>query len=337
MKKNKVTLILDSSGSMSNIRQQTISMANEIVNTIKRDSLKHRQRTEFSLVTFDDTVNRSTTYTNVDIKKIKVLAGCDYVIGGMTALHDAIGTVLDDYILTHEYKDENCSFLVIVITDGYENASRKYKTYVKELIAKVNKTGRFTVTVQTPSGGEVAIQQLGIAKDNITSFSASPRGVKIAAQHTNSGVSQYYKSRAGGQSCTTSFYAQTDAKNISKTTLKTKLNDISGLFDRYAVNTRGGDSVKEVVSFLRPTKPYKLGEAYYELTKKETIQATKELVIMDKTGKLYGGDEARSLLNLPKNASAKVTPGQHGDYTIFVQSTSVNRKLLPGTKLLLRK
>ncbi len=33
--------------------------------------------------------------------------------------------------------------------------------------------------------------------------------------------------------------------------------------------------------------------------------------------------------------SVKVNPVDHPDYTIFVQSTSVNRKLVPGTRVLL--
>lgn len=44
----------------------------------------------------------------------------------------------------------------------------------------------------------------------------------------------------------------------------------------------------------------------------------------------YGGSDARDMLNLPPYA-VKVKPGSFGEWRIFVQSTSVNRKLIAGT------
>ncbi len=82
---------------------------------------------------------------------------------------------------------------------------------------------------------------------------------------------------------------------------------------------------------------YKKGHAYYELTGPETVQAAKSLVILDKaTDKLFGGDQARALLGLPIGSSCRVKPGDHGNDAIFVESTSINRKLDPGTTLLYR-
>jgi len=40
------------------------------------------------------------------------------------------------------------------------------------------------------------------------------------------------------------------------------------------------------------------------------------------------------LLGLPEVGSVAVNPGDHGNFNIFVQSTSVNRKLVAGTKAL---
>ena len=51
------------------------------------------------------------------------------------------------------------------------------------------------------------------------------------------------------------------------------------------------------------------------------------------TGRVFSGPAARQLLGLPC-AEATVKPGENPAYTVFVQSTSVNRKLVPGTKLL---
>ncbi len=80
--------------------------------------------------------------------------------------------------------------------------------------------------------------------------------------------------------------------------------------------------------------PYRIGCAFYELTKREQIQAHKNVLIREKnkrTAPIYGGKEARTLLGLPEHGDVKVTPGNHMNYSIFVQSTSRNRKLCRGT------
>ena len=53
-------------------------------------------------------------------------------------------------------------------------------------------------------------------------------------------------------------------------------------------------------------------------------------------GALVAGEELRTVLNIPKKSAKKVTVDLDNipDFDIFVQSTSYNRVLLPGTKLL---
>ena len=89
-----------------------------------------------------------------------------------------------------------------------------------------------------------------------------------------------------------------------------------------------------VEAFLKTD--YVQGSAYYELTKTEHIQASKSICIQSKKdGSVYSGSNARSLLGLP-DTEVKVSP-VNTDYTIYVQSMSVNRNLMPGTHLLVVK
>jgi hypothetical protein len=79
---------------------------------------------------------------------------------------------------------------------------------------------------------------------------------------------------------------------------------------------------------------FKTGRGFYEFTKPELIQKYKEIVIMDKkTGDMFEGDYARTLLGLPTNADVRIKPSDH-EYIFFVQSTSYNRKLIGGTRFL---
>lgn len=80
---------------------------------------------------------------------------------------------------------------------------------------------------------------------------------------------------------------------------------------------------------------FRTGRGFYELTKRETIQAGKEIVLrLNATGDLFTGDAARDILGLPNGApftGRLIVPSQ---YTAFVQSTSYNRKLIAGTEFL---
>lgn len=80
---------------------------------------------------------------------------------------------------------------------------------------------------------------------------------------------------------------------------------------------------------------FKKGRGFYQLTKTETIQDYKEVVLRENaTGDLYSGEKARELLGLPRTGSTRTRPVVPSGYTAFVQSTSVNRKLIDGTEFL---
>ena len=51
------------------------------------------------------------------------------------------------------------------------------------------------------------------------------------------------------------------------------------------------------------------------------------------TGKIYSGNQARGLLNLP-DEEVKIVPGDFGEWNVYVQSTSVNRNVIPKQRVL---
>jgi len=78
------------------------------------------------------------------------------------------------------------------------------------------------------------------------------------------------------------------------------------------------------------------GTIYYELVKQELVQGTKEVIVLDEANdRLYTGRWARELLRLPTHdADVKIRPRHVHGYRVFVQSTSVNRKLDAGQCIL---
>lgn len=80
---------------------------------------------------------------------------------------------------------------------------------------------------------------------------------------------------------------------------------------------------------------FKKGRGFYEFTKSETIQAYKEIILMDReTGDLFEGEKAREILGIPEGANVRIKPNNLEKYIVFVQSTSVNRKLMGNTRFL---
>jgi hypothetical protein len=126
-----------------------------------------------------------------------------------------------------------------------------------------------------------------------------------------------------------------DITKLNANTVESTLNQLSAT--QYLLIPVQTDSVIKPLVESWTKQPYVSGASYYQLTKSEKIQSYKQICVQDKvSGKVYSGVNARNLLNLP-NQEVKVNPASHGTYDIFIQSTSVNRKLINGTKLLVLK
>lgn len=81
---------------------------------------------------------------------------------------------------------------------------------------------------------------------------------------------------------------------------------------------------------------FERGKGFYEFNKPELIQKTKEIVLLEKsTGLFYEGNKARKMLNLVDyDEKKRIKPSDLDAYKVFIQSTSMNRKLVGGTTFL---
>ena len=110
-----VVFILDKSGSMSGSEESTISSFNEYLEKEKKNNYK----TRITTILFSD--DYSYLYKGADVSKVSPLTRDDYFVGGCTALYDAIGSSIN-YI----DRCDTDKVLFIIITDGYENASKEF-------------------------------------------------------------------------------------------------------------------------------------------------------------------------------------------------------------------
>lgn len=84
--------------------------------------------------------------------------------------------------------------------------------------------------------------------------------------------------------------------------------------------------------------PFKPGQCFYQFTKTELIRENTKVLLREKrTGDVFTGQAARRLVGLGPGERARVRPVETTLYDIFVQSCSLNRKLVGGTQVLYEK
>ena len=175
--KNKTTLyhfIVDQSGSMAGMEKETIQGFNTQLEKIQElEKQMPEQKFLCSLTFFNSTVH--DLIINEPAKQIELLNNNNYRPEGMTALLDAVGGSIDG--IEKQYgealKNDQMSVVMVIITDGYENASR-YFTYhmVAKKIANLDKTGKWTFSYLGADFDAIhTSKMMNIRKENAMNFS----------------------------------------------------------------------------------------------------------------------------------------------------------------------
>lgn len=248
---------------------------------------------------------------------------------GGTPLFDGIGDIINLCESLPDAKEPDVSFLVQITTDGEEQHSQKEnKATIASKISRLQDTGRWTFVARVPKGSRFRFDGLGIPAGNIVEWDNTAAGLEIATAQTKQAIGSFYQMRSAGAKSSNVFYTNAGAVDTSQ------LVDISKKVSLYLVD---GFDVPEGIQIrdfiLKRRSQYLKGAAFYQLTKSENrITETKLVVVRDRAnGKIYGGQQARTMVGLPRFGNARLHPGDHKNYDIFIQSESVNRKLVKGT------
>lgn len=270
--------------------------------------------------------------TNSNVHVVSPIHETAYITdGNATPLFDSIGDLIETFSSLPDANDPEVSFLIMAITDGEENSSVRWKTTLGPKIRELQATDRWTFVFRTPKGYGATLSRLGIHAGNVLEWEQTASGMALAGEMTASAMSSYYAARASGVKSTNKFFA--DLSKVSVTEVQQTLKDISKQVTRYLVPPSDDGSM--IKSFIEKHVPYVIGTAFYQLTKTETVQESKQICICDRrTGAIYSGMAARDLLGLPHLGAIRLAPVRHNDYELFVQSTSVNRKLIGDTVVL---
>jgi hypothetical protein len=203
---NYIAFVMDHSGSMLDVREQSRTNFNEKLRHIKESMSE--QNNYVTLIEFDGIIQEK--YANVLIDYVEELK--TYWIGGMTALYDSIMTAIS-IIEASMPEDGDNAALINIITDGYENSSTENKgevgrLRVKKRIEELQSTGKWTFVFMGADQDvlETAVEGLGINAGNTFSYTNDSEGLSDTLYKYKASINSYSESRTRGVMSTVNFF-----------------------------------------------------------------------------------------------------------------------------------
>lgn len=174
----EIVFILDRSGSMSGLESDTIGGYNAMLDKQKVAPGK----AIVSTVLFDDRCE--VLHDRLDIKTVGPISDREYYVRGCTALLDAVGGAIHHIGNIHKYareEDRPEKTIIIITTDGMENASRQYNyNRVKMMIERQKeKYGWEFIFLGANIDAVDVADRFGIGADRAANYHADSEGTKL--------------------------------------------------------------------------------------------------------------------------------------------------------------
>lgn len=181
-----VTFVLDSSGSMSSIKEDTVGG----FNTFLEDQRDEEGSATVSLFEFNTNVEQIYHWEPID--DAPELTGETYTPGGRTALHDAISIAIDDtvnQIASIDASDRPGNVIVVVLTDGKENASETPQDRVREQIERCREEFDWEfLFIGANQDAALTASKMGMSEGKSLSMAHNAEGTQAAYESTSARV-----------------------------------------------------------------------------------------------------------------------------------------------------
>tara|TARA_B100000676_G_C17594136_1_gene588625 strand:- start:36 stop:665 length:630 start_codon:yes stop_codon:yes gene_type:complete len=192
-----IAILLDSSGSMGNLKMGTMKSINDFISEYKQAN--NQDKTLLSLYTFSSTLDVSEPPTSIiydfaDINECEPITYDDYITSGMTGLCDAQHYAITDFNNKISSMNEQPNKVIfIVITDGYENASHIQSfDSVKELVNDMsdNHQWKFVYLGANQDSFQQG-SQIGIPRESSMDYDATDEGIYTAFSQMTTQIISY--------------------------------------------------------------------------------------------------------------------------------------------------
>ncbi|MDI9476532.1 MAG: VWA domain-containing protein [Clostridiales bacterium] len=179
MKRTEIVFILDRSGSMSGLEEDTIGGYNSML----EKQQKEEGEAIVTTVLFDH--EYEIIHDRINIREIMPITKREYFVRGSTALLDAIGITVNKIINStrntkKEYRADKVMF--VIITDGMENSSHEYSyEKVKAMIERQKERYKWEFVFLGANIDAISTAaRFGIGENRAANYNADSEGLDIS-------------------------------------------------------------------------------------------------------------------------------------------------------------
>lgn len=186
----ELVFILDRSGSMSGLESDTIGGYNSLLEKQKQEN----GECILTTVLFDD--RYELLHDRINIKGIMPITNKEYFVRGSTALLDAIGRTIQkigDAQMHTSPEEQAEKVMVVITTDGMENASREYNyDRVRYMICRQKeKYGWEFIFLGANIDAVETAARFGISKDRAANYHADSLGTNLNYRVMSDAISSF--------------------------------------------------------------------------------------------------------------------------------------------------
>jgi len=188
----QISIVLDRSGSMSTVRDATISGFNEFIEGQKT----FPGEAQISLVQFDTEDPYEVLYEAKPIGDVPKMTVETYVPRGGTPLHDAIGRSIDGLgarLAKTSEAQRPGKVVIVIMTDGLENSSKEYSSArIAEMIKHQREAYKWEfVFLGANQDAILTGEKLNILRRSSMTYAATAAGVNDALRATSRSLGSY--------------------------------------------------------------------------------------------------------------------------------------------------
>ena len=163
--KTYIGISRDHSASMRSLARAAARDYNNLIQTIQNSSSTEKIDTNVSVVRcgvgFSGDIEREIT--NSHISTVKPMAETAYIADGhSTPLFDSVGELISQFESLPDANDPTTCFVIMAITDGYDNSSRIWRNKIGAKIRELQATDRWTFVFRVPRGNAAYLVQFGV-------------------------------------------------------------------------------------------------------------------------------------------------------------------------------
>ena len=184
----ELVFILDRSGSMAGLENDTIGGFNAMIEKQKKED----GEAYVSTILFDNV--SEVLHDRIKIRDVPKMTSREYTVRGCTALIDAIGGAIHHIGNIHKYArpvDVPAHTMFIITTDGQENASKRYSSdAVKKMIEhqKIKYGWEFLFIGAHIDAVETAAC-FGISRNRAVNYRADSKGTQVLYDNLSAPIS----------------------------------------------------------------------------------------------------------------------------------------------------